>query len=202
MKKFFFSLVILLSASSVSAQSLITTFSGNYLNRTYKVKATQPDTKGRFDLYVEMISLDNVSDQIYLVTHRNSLEKCRMVLNAVAEKYVEWSAIAIKNHTEKINKKIEVKIPNFVFSAVFKYGDWHQKANIKPVFVFSFEDDAAQLLISTGKVQATDNQFISSDGGVIVLSSLDEITNFIDCFDEKLVDDFYNSKKNAEALFK
>lgn len=201
MKQIYLSLIAIFLISSSLAQNLITTFHGEYLEKTYKVEATKPDAKGRFELYIEMISLDKLSDQIKLRVHRNSLEKCRTVLNAVAEKYVEWSTIAIKNHTEKINKAIEVKIPNFVFSAVFKYGDWHQKANIKPLFVFSFENGKAQLIISTGKVQATDNQFISSVGGVIALSSLDEITSFINCFDEKLVDDFYLEKNSIEDLF-
>lgn len=201
MKKNLLLFVFLVCCMPLSSQELITTFYGDYLQKAYRVEATKPDAKGRFDLYVEMISLDALSDQCYMVIHRHSLNKCRAVLMAVAEKYIEWSTIAIKNNTEEVTKQIEVKIPNFVFSTAFKYGDWHRDITKKPRFVFKFEHNTAQLIISTGKITAHGNQFISSDGGAIVLSSLAEITDFIDCFEEKLVLDHYDEKKATEDLF-
>ena len=136
MKKTFLFFVFLTCCLPLSSQDLITTFYGDYLKKTHRVEATKPDAKGRFDLYVEMISLDALSDQCYMVIHRNSLDKCRAILMAVAEKYVEWSTIASKNNTDEVTKQIEVKIPNFVFSTAFKYGGWH-KISPKSLILYS-----------------------------------------------------------------
>jgi hypothetical protein len=54
----------------------------------------------------------------------------------------------------------------------------------------------------TGKLQASDNQYIDSDSFVFAFYSEEEIDEFINLFDRKLVDEKFSDKKGKEDLFK
>lgn len=185
-----------------SAQRAETSFYGSHLKKTYYVKATQPNTKGRYDLHIEMQSLDELSKEIYLDIQYRTISKWIETLQEVKDTYVKWRETAITNEVTKASKTIkECGTLSYLCFPVFKYGDWHKVMAHPILFVFQVSSDDINLIIATGRVTASKNQFISSDGGVIILSSEQEIDDFIACFDDEWVRAYYDAKKDTDDLF-
>ena len=58
------------------------------------------------------------------------------------------------------------------------------------------------LIMYTGGMEDSDNQYIDSDSFVYAFYSLEDINKFISLFDQKLVTDHFGDKKSKEDLFK
>lgn len=203
MKKLILTLLAITICHFVFAQKADTTFYGSYLKKTYHVRATKPNARGKFDFEVEMQSIDKLSPEIYFTFQSRVLPRWKTTMAEVKHTYLKWRNAAIENKVEKASKIIkECGITSYLCSPVFKYGSWHTDHNHPIYFTFQVSGDDINLVIATGAVYSSRNRYIQTAGGIIVLSSEEEIDNFIACLDDKWVYDYYDRQKNTEALFK
>lgn len=190
-------------ASSLFAQRAQTSFYGSHLKREYRVTATQPNARGRYNLEIEMQSLDETSPEIYFVVQSRFISKWITTMEEVKTTYLKYREAAIENGVKGVSKIIkQCGALSYLCAPMFKYGDWH-RVNYHPItFAFLVKGDDITLTISTGRITASNNQYIQSAGGVIILSSEQEIDDFIACFDENWVREYYNNNKATNDLFK
>ena len=86
------------------------------------------------------------------------------------EKYIEWTTTAKENNITDLKKDIKVTVPEL--SGYFSYGEWKFDWNIYPFFKYLISENKGgvdyALILYTGEMQASDNQYIDSEGKGII----------------------------------
>lgn len=202
MKKSLLFLLLLTCVYPAYAQRAEKTFSGEFLDKTYTVRASMPNTRGRYDLEIEMQSIDEISHEIYFIVPSRSIPKWTTIMKEVKETFLDWRQKAIENDVKQASKVLKkCGATSYLCMPMFKIGEWH-KASYTPIsFIFQVEDSNINLIIATGRIEASNNGFIRSAGGIIILSSEKEINDFISCFEEDWVRNYYDNQKQIDALF-
>lgn len=202
MKKSLLLLLLLMYVFPACAQRAEKTFYGEFLDKTYTVKASVPKPSGRYDLEIEMQSIDDISPEIYFIAPSRSIPKWTTIMKEVKETFLEWRQKAIENDIKQASKIIKkCSAVSYMCMPCFRIGEWH-KAPYSPLsFVFQVKESNVNLVIATGRIEASNNGFIRSAGGVIILSSEKEINDFISCFEEDWVRNYYDNQKQINALF-
>ena len=185
-----------------TAQKAETSFYGGYFKKHYYVRATQPNARGRYKLEIEMQSLDERSDEIYFRFESRKNPDWISTMEEMKSTYLKWRQTAIENNVSNVTKLIKrCGFASFLCNPIFKIVNWHDAAYCPISFVFEVNDNSINLVITTEVITDHSNHYISSKGGAIVLSSEQEIDDFIACFDDGWVREFYESRKNTDELF-
>ena len=127
-------------------------------------------------------------------------------LNALAEakiKYEEWLKTAKENNVKELDKTMTIKSK---VGGYFLYGsDWNFQFLVNLKFDFKILESKGEtkylLLVRTGELQSSSNQFMKVDGFVLVFSSSKEIDDFTTIISPEKITEFLNKPKN-EDLFK
>ena len=102
-----------------------------------------------------------------------------------------------------MRKDIKIKIPKL--DGFFDYGGWHFDFNVSPYFKFIISEGKPDPLyclgMYTGKLNASDNQYISSETFFYGFYSIEDIEHFINLLDPKIVVDHFEAKKSKKDLF-
>lgn len=201
MTKFLTFCLLTLTVFEIYAQEKFTTYDNTYGGKTYEIKITSKD-KDKFTLYIDAMSLDEIHDVGGIMV----IEKQHQdFLNAIAEaklKYEEWVKTAIENNVKELDKSMIIKSK---VGAYFQYGDWNFQFLVNLKFDFKILESKGELkyllIIRTGKLQSSSNQFKKVDGFVLVFSSIKEIDEFTTAISAEKITEFINKPKK-DALFK
>lgn len=191
-----------LIAQTSKAQEKFSTYDNTYSDKTYEIKVFSKE-KDKFSIYIDALSLDATYEKggIYMDEKQHEI-----FLNAITEaktKYAEWVKTAKENNVKELHKLIAVKSK---VSGYFMYGSkWNFQFTVNLKFEFKILESVGEtkylLIIRTGELQSSSNQFIKVDGFVLVFGSVAEIEEFTTIILKEKVLDFVNAPKKEE-LFK
>ena len=200
-KNLFLSILLLCTTQSFSQ---VTIGEFTILEQNHEFKATEPNEKGEYDLWIYALSLDATVSKGGINIKYKKIQEFVTSLREAKNKYNEWTTTAKENSVTDLSKKLDIKLPKVC--GFFYYGDINFDFNVKPYFLYTISEKASitsySLIMYTGKLQASDNQYIDSDSFVFAFYSEEEIDEFINLFDRKLVDEKFSDKKGKEDLFK
>ena len=198
MKKVFLMLSMSLGVSLYS-QETIGSYTMEYSSAEFDVQATQPKD-GEYKLYIDMYSLDPSVKMAGIVVKSSELSSFVGLLQDAKNKYIEWEKLAMDNNVTDLDKDIPTTTKPRV-TGFFRYGDWKfdYSVTLRPRFLKTAEKTL--VLIHTGKLVASDNQYMDVNDVVMVFSNIGEIDALISLLDPAKVTEFYSKKTNTEDMF-
>lgn len=181
------------------AQVRYKTYYCSYVNKNYNIDL---DTSRRV-LYIDGMSLDRLHDKGGIILYKDQLPGFIESMNIAKNKYIEWVKTAKENNVTELNKKIATSA---VSAGYFKYGkDWEFAFDINLTFSFQIiqtNGEVAHLLvIKTGELKSSSNEYMTVDGFLLIFSSVTEINNFMNSISPENITNFLNKPKAAD-LFK
>ena len=211
MKKNLFIIVFLLiSMNSFSQGALLGTYQSSYETKTHNIYITF-EKKDKFTLYISATSRDQIVTEGGFKVWGKYLPDFIEKFKKAQQKYNEWIITAKENNVTSFSKLIEVEsekaIRTIKSTAYFYFGDfWHESFMGEPYFQFVVNKEVNDnigyyLYVSTSNLFAKDNRFITCSGFAIILSSNEEITEFINAISQEKIEEFKN-RPNPDELFK
>ncbi|NRT14698.1 hypothetical protein HNP99_001042 [Flavobacterium sp. 28A] len=193
---------ITLMTTKSNAQEKFTTYDNTYGEKTYEIQISSKD-KEKFSLYIDAMSLDSNHSKGGITIDQKQHQD---FLNAIAEakiKYEEWVNTAKENDVKELDKTMTIKSKA---GAYFLYGNkWNFQNFVNLKYDFKIIESKGEikylLLLKTGKLQSSSNQFMKVDGFVFVFSSTKEVDDFTNAISSEKITEFMNKPKK-EALFK
>lgn len=194
----FFTLI----AAKSNAQEKFASYDNTYGGKTYEIQISAKE-KEKFSLYIDAMSLDRTHEKGGITIDQKQHQD---FLNAIAEaktKYEEWVKTAKENNVKELDKTLTVKSKA---GGYFLYGSkWNFQFLVNLKFDFKILESKGEikylLLIRTGELQSSSNQFMKVDGFVLVFSSTKEIDEFTTAISTEKITEFVNKPKKEE-LFK
>ena len=183
------------------SQEKFATYDNNYMSKTYDIKLSGDSKK--YTLWINALSLDKMHETGGLMIEKKQHENFLNALNEAKLKYEEWLKTAKENNVKELSKKMSVKSK---VGASFFYGSkWHFQFLVNLSFEFKIIEKEGELsyylIIRTGELTASDNEFMKVDGFVIMLDSIEEIDTFANTISVEKVNEAV-AKPKAEELFK
>ncbi len=194
----FFTLIAVKS----NAQEKFTIYDNTYVGKTYEIQIASKE-KEKFSLYIDAMSLDRTHDKVGMTIDQKQYQD---FLNAIAEakiKYEEWVKTAKENNIKELNKTMTIKSKA---GGYFLYGSkWNFQFLVNLKFDFKIIENNSEikylLLIKTGELQSSSNQFMKVDGLALIFSSAKEIDEFTNAISLDKITEFINKPKK-DTLFK
>ncbi len=179
-------------------QEKYTSYDNVYSGSKYDVQISSKDST-KYTLYVDMMSLDKLSKSGGVMIDEKAHEKFTATLLEAQVKYGEWVKTASDNNVTELDKTMTLKTK---VSGYFLYGSkWNFQFVVNLTFDFKIIDGKNLLIVRTGKMTSSSNQFMTHDGFVFVFSSTEEITEFLDVLSKDKITEFI-TKPKAVDLFK
>lgn len=201
MKKIFLILkfVVLVVLYSISfAQESYNSYSNLYSGNKYDIQISYKDSL-KYTLYIDMMSMDRLSKSGGIMVDKKEHEKFIKTLEEAKLKYEEWVKIAIDNNVTDLDKSMSLQTR---VGGYFSYGSkWNFQYIVNLSFDFKIINDKKLLIVRTGKMTSSSNQFMTHDGFVFVFSNTEEITEFLDIISRNQINEFILKPKSSE-LFK
>lgn len=201
---FLVSIILLLGVKTYS-QEKYATYDNTFVDKTYDISVSFKDG-GEFSLWINALSLDRIIEVGGYYIKQAQLEGFLNNLNSAKAKYLEWVAVAKTNDVKELEKAMEIKSKKI--NSYFRYGgDWHFDFHVKPTFSFKIVHDEITditrylLIVRSGKLNASDNEYIDCDGFAFVFTSEEEITEFENLISYEKIESFKNKPK-SDDLFK
>jgi hypothetical protein len=191
-------------ALQLNAQEKVSTYNVDYLNKNFDIMISK-GKKDNYTLYLQILSIDNISKNCGIYFNKKNHEELLKTLIEAKQKYIEWSEIAEKNNVNDLLKPMDIK--SLCNGAYFDYGSgMHAKSFFNSIYQFKVSsNDAGKvsklMLIKTGELQSSSNQFIKSDGGLLIFSSVSEIDFLLNEISIDKIKE-YTNKPDHNELFK
>tara|TARA_B110000114_G_C14835683_1_gene294510 strand:- start:114 stop:635 length:522 start_codon:yes stop_codon:yes gene_type:complete len=165
----------------------------------YEIQATKP-TGDNFNYYLSMQSLDGsvkkgglkISSDNY-VDFKEFLVQCKIKLN-------EWDSTAVANNIDELVKLIPVTYKPRL-AGYFRYSDWHFDKSVKLTPKFYRTVGKSSLLITTGELTASDNEYIDCENLVFAFTS-EEIDNLLEGLKPENIIKHFTAQDSKDELFK
>lgn len=187
------------------AQEKFATYESPYTGKDYQISIhVDPKKPGEFKLYIDAFSLDQLHETGGIGVDEKEHADFIVALNTAKQKYSEWVATAQSNNVTDVRKDMDIKCKT---SGYFLYGkEWEFQFRVRPTFAFKIlkdpKDDVKYLLlVNTGQLVSSSNQFMKVDGFALVFSSAEEIEAFINTVSAEKIREYSNKPKTAD-LFK
>lgn len=202
-----FILVFLFFAMCFQAQSQekYSTYKSGYLDKTYDIEIDAEDTSS-YSIYISAFSVDELHDVggIILRSYQHAL--FLSALKDARAKYAEWVETAKANNVTEVSKMMEIEDWKREASGFFMYGDkWHFQFDLLLEFQFKVinSPDGVHylLIVRTGELESSSNEYIKVDGVALVFESAKEIDDFLENISLLNVITF-KDKPKTEDLFK
>lgn len=194
-----FSLIILVSQSTVVAQQKFDSYLSSYFkNKEFDIKLAI-ENELKYTLYIDMQSKEGINNGGMILTHDSHQEFIDSLTKA-KNKFVEWTNVAKTNKVTEVTKQIELDFSPP--ACYFRIGDnkyTHRNSNF--VFIFNIEDSNPSLSIWTQNLKATENRYITHEGFLLIFRTEKEITDFLNKISVQKVKDFIKKPKTSD-LFK
>ncbi len=196
------SILIIVTTLQIKAQEKFATYDNTYAEKSYEIQISSKEQE-KFTLYIDAMSLDKIHNKGGITIDQKNYPE---FMNALAEaklKYEEWVKTAKENNVKELNKAMTIKSKS---GGYFAYGSkWNFQFLVNLKFDFKILESNAEtkylLLIRTGELQSSSNQYMKVDGFVLVFSSSKEIDGFTSVISTEKITEFLNKPKK-EALFK
>jgi len=205
MKTMFKKLLItvqLFCSINLLAQEKFSEYDNSYIGERFEIQLSAKE-QDKFTLYIGAMSLDKLHSKGGIrVEEKNHMEFIE-ALSQAKIKYEEWVATAKENGVKELAKTMTIKSR---VGGYFLYGsEWNFQFSVNLQFDFKILESKGEtkylLLIRTGELQSSSNQFMKVDGFVLVFTSPKEIDDFIGLISEDKISSFQNKPKR-EDLFK
>lgn len=136
-----------------------------------------------------------------ITVEAKKLVEFKAALAQARDKYAEWLQVAKANAVSELDKAMEIAAPKV--QGYWLTSNWHFDFSTPLTFRFKVMTDGKQLLIvTTEKLQASDNQFMDHDGFAFVFSSVAEVDALLALLDQAKVTAHFEEKEKAKAIFK
>jgi hypothetical protein len=186
----------------IQAQDKFTSYDNSYIGKTYEIQISA-DEKDKFSLYIEAMSFDKLHGKGGITIDQKQQQE---FINALVEaklKYDEWLKTAKENNIKELDKSMTIKSKA---GGYFLYGSkWNFQFLVNLKFDFKIIESNNEikylLLIRTGELQSSTNQFMKVDGFALVFSSSKEIDEFMNAISTDKIMKYVNQPKK-DALFK
>lgn len=192
---------LLLIGQSINAQEKFTTYDNSYAAKTYDIQISTKESGG-YKLYIDAMSMDKLNKEGGIMVKENQLPDFITALNEAKAKYEEWVKTAKENNVKDLDKRMTIKSK---VGGYFLYGDWNFQFVVYLDFDFKIIESKGEtkymLIVRTGELQSSSNQFMKVDGFVLVFQDSKEIDAFTAAISPQKVADFMNKPK-AKDLFK
>jgi hypothetical protein len=199
MKKIILTVATFVLSMTLHAQQSIGKFTMSFTDSEFSVEATEPKD-GEYKLYIDMFSLDKSVKAGGITVKSKDVPALIALLQDVKAKYTEWEKLAQENGVAELDKEIPTanrpKCGGF-----FRYGDWKFDYSVTLSPRFFKTPDNTLALVHTGKMIASDNQYIDASDFVFAFKNAAEIDELISLLDPQKVIDFYSKKTDTEDLF-
>jgi hypothetical protein len=195
-------IAFMLIGLNLKAQEKFTTYDNIYAKKTYDIQLSSKDND-KFTLYIDAMSLDKLHETGGFMVDDKKYQGFVDALNEAKIKYQEWEQTAKANNVKELDKEMPIKSKVVGY---FLYGsDWHFQYLVNLTFDFKILESDGEiknlLIVRSGKMQSSSNQFMDVDGVVLVFSSAKEIQEFVDSISLEKIKEFKNKPK-SEDLFK
>lgn len=186
------------------AQENLGTYENTYIEKEYPISISTKPNDAKFTLYIEALSLDNLVSEGGFSIDEKQLSGFVENIKQAKAKYEEWIATAKANNVTSLDKDISVT-PSKV-TGYFHYGSkWNFDFSVKPTFSFKILEDKGEtsylLIVRTGKLTSSSNEYINCDGFVLTFLSVEEIDAFLKTISQENINE-YKNKPKTEDLFK
>lgn len=202
MKSFFCLSLSIFLGINLSAQEKISTYEMSLSEKApFLISAVQPDDKGEFTYYINLWSLDASVKQGGLILKSSEYEEFKEMMLQCLAKLDEWDSVANSNNIVELRKDIPITIAPDA-KGFFQYGSgWKFDHSISLTPEFYKKSGYAGVLIHTGKVVASDNQYMDCKDLVIALTEK-ELRSFLEATSPDLVISHFKDKAKQDDLFK
>jgi len=198
MKKTIFALIMCLTAGILFGQDSFASYLSSYAQKEYAVSISLKG-EDKYTLYTDIMSMDRISDQVGIMLDQKSHPGLLSDLTEAKALYSEWIETAKANNVTELEKRMSIKTR---CGGYFHYGSkWNFQYLVTLDYDFKIVEGKYLLIVRTGKLQSSSNQYIDHDGGVIVFSDPGEIDEFITNLSLEAVQEF-REKPKSEDLFK
>lgn len=186
---------------SLFSQKHFGTYESSQIYETFEILFSEGENND-FTLYIYGLSLDPLTDQIGLMVTSSYYDKFIESVSLAKEKYVEWVAVAKSNNVKDLSKAMKI---NLEADGMWLYSNnWQFDFSVDLTFIFTVKEKDSGidyvLYISSGEMQSSSNEYITTDGCVLVFNSENEILQFLNSISKEKVDEFL-SKPSTEDLF-
>lgn len=204
MKKFLTTfLAILLTPFLGLSQEKYANYFNSYIDKEYEISVSFKD--GKLGLYIDMLGFDAIYDEGGISLDDKSYPGFIDNLKAAKAKYEEWTNVAKENNVRDLTKSIEIK-PQVITGYFKSARNYNFDFSVRPTFGFRILDDEKGLrhllIIRTGELQDSSNEYIKADGFALVFTTLDEVDEFLELISMEKLQEFKNKTANKSDLFK
>lgn len=204
MKKLIMMMALMMCFMGIGfAQEKFATYDNTYINKTYDI-SIDVENDDKFTLYINAMSIDGIHETGGFMINEKEYQKFIDALQSASLKYQEWDSIARLNNVVELNKKmtdIKCKAGGYFLY----YDEWKFQFFLIPTFSFlileSNNEIKRLLIVGSGQMTASSNQYMDVDGVMLVFSSIIEIQDFINLISISKINEFKNQPKK-EDLFK
>ena len=194
--------LIVATTLQIKAQEKFTTYDNTYAGKSYEIQISAKE-KDKFTLYIDALSLDGMHDKGGIFIEQKNHQDFLNALLEAKQKYEEWEKTAKENNVKELDKTMTIKSKA---GGYFLYGsEWNFQFLVNLKFDFKILESKGEtkylLLIRTGELQSSSNQFMKVDDFVLVFSSSKEIDDFMAAISTEKITELLNKPKK-DALFK
>lgn len=185
-----------------NTQEKFTSYDNTYSGKTYEIKISTSE-KEKFSLYIDALSLDRTHEKGGLIIDQKYYDEFISAISEAKLKYAEWVKTAKDNNVKELSKTMTIKSRS---GSYFMFGSkWNFQFLVNLKFDFRVIDSNGEmkylLLIKTGELKSSSNQFMKVDGLALIFSSESEIDEFTSAISKDKITEF-SSKPKKEELFK
>lgn len=200
MKKLTILAISLITSTQIFSQEKFTTYENTFEEKSYEIKISDDE---KFIIYIDAMSLDKLHDKGGIFIEQKRHEQFINALTEAKLKYVEWVKTAKENNVTELQKSMDI---NIRAGGYFLYGSkWQFQLSVNLKFeLLILENKGATkyiLLVKTGELKSSSNQYMDVDGFVLAFCSSKEIDNFINSISMDKITNFL-SKPKTKDLFK
>ena len=195
-------IVQLFCSMNLFAQEKFSEYDNSYIGERFEIQLSAKE-QDKFTLYIDAMSLDKLHSKGGIRVEEKNHSEFIEALSQARIKYEEWVATAKENNVKELVKAMTIKSRA---GGYFLYGsEWNFQFSVNLQFDFKILESNGEtkylLLIRTGELQSSSNQFMKVDGFVLVFTNAKEIDDFIGSISADKISAFQNKPKK-EDLFK
>lgn len=198
MKNLLFIVTIALLSGTSLAQDKIGSYEMKYFSKSFDISA---GSNG--DFYIQATNLDSKDGDAGLIVDKKDVEGFKATLNAAKEKFTEWSEVATQNGVTELSKEIPVNGKSM--SYYWAYGSkvrFSFNRSLTYKFVIFEKSGKHVLLLTSGELVASDNQFMKTPGIALAFESAIEVEALAKSIDPVAAATHFESKAKDKDLFK
>lgn len=193
--------ILLLISFNVYSQENFSTYRNEYTKATYNIQIAK-NKDNTFRLYIDAMSLDKSNPKGGIIIDEKDYNNFVNYLIKSKDKYKEWTETAKSNNVKELDKIMTYKCHA---NSYFMYGkEWQFAFDIQlksHFMVLEVVDVKYLLLIKTGQLVSSSNQFMKVSDFMIVFENTDEIDKFLNTIQLSKIKEFM-LQPDKKDLFK